>query len=233
MHHPRGNRLISVAAISGALLLFIGTWLHPMQADPNDALAAFTEYAADSHWILSHLTQLVGIALMATALVFLSRLMTGGPAGAIAFVGATGATASLAVAAALQAVDGVALKAMVNAWASAPATEKRMLFYAAFAVRQIEIGLAAMTALLLGVTASIYGIAVLKDSRFPKWLGVPAIVGGVPTAIAGVAIAYTGFSDLSMNLNLPSTTLLLLWMISVGVYLWRRPASEDFRVSGN
>jgi hypothetical protein len=232
MPHPRGNRLISIAAISGALLLFIGTWLHPMQADPNDALAAFTEYAGDSHWILSHLMQLAGIALMATALVLLSRLMGTGPADAIAFVGAAGATASLAVGAALQAVDGVALKAMVNAWASAPATEKRMLFYSAFAVRQIEIGLAAMTALLLGITASIYGIALLKDSRFPKWLGVPAIVGGVPTAIAGVAIAYTGFSDLSMNINLPSTTLLLLWMISVGVYLWRQPVRQDFRVSG-
>ncbi|MBI3759762.1 MAG: hypothetical protein HY269_08425 [Deltaproteobacteria bacterium] len=232
MHHRRGNRILSIAAISGALLLFIGTWLHPMQADPNNALAAFTEYAADSHWILSHLMQLAGVALMATALVLLSRLMTGGFADAIAFVGAAGATASLAVAAALQAVDGIALKALVYAWASAPATEKKMLFCAAFAVRQIEIGLAAMTAVLLGVTASIYGIALLKDSRFPKWLGVPAIVGGVPTAIAGGAIAYTGFSDLSMNLDLPSTTLLLLWMISVGVYLWRRPVREDFRISG-
>ena len=46
-------RIGAVAAIAGALTLFVGTFLHPMNADPNDPLAAFTEYAADHHWIAS------------------------------------------------------------------------------------------------------------------------------------------------------------------------------------
>ena len=123
----------------------------------------------------------------------------------------------------LQAVDGVALKSMVNAWAAASAREKEMLFNAAFAVRQIEIGLASMTALLSGLTISIYGIALLRDLRFPKLLGVLGIVSGVATAIAGVATAYTGFSDLAMNINLPANSLILCWMIALGVYVWREP----------
>lgn len=224
MHTPRGNRSLPIAAIGGALLLFAGTWLHPMQADPNLPLAAFTEYAADRHWIASHLMQLSGVALMVTALLLLSRLMAGGPADAPAFLGSCGAIASLAVASALQAVDGVALKAMVNAWATAPAGSKEMLFNAAFAVRQIEIGLASMTALLSGLTISIYGIALIRDLRFPKFLGVIALAGGVPTALAGVVMAYTGFSDLAMNLNLPANSLVLFWMIALGVYVWREPA---------
>ena len=48
----------------GALLLFAGTYLHPMSADPNVPLAAFMEYAADQHWVSSHLMQFSGIALM-------------------------------------------------------------------------------------------------------------------------------------------------------------------------
>jgi hypothetical protein len=72
--------------------------------------------------------------------------------------------------------------------------------------------------LLLGITVAIYGIALLIDESFPKWLGYLAIVGGIPTAIAGIIIAYTGFSGLAMTINMPSSTLLL------GIYVWRKPA---------
>jgi hypothetical protein len=224
MHNPRRDRSLPISAIGGAILLFAGTWLHPMRADPNVPLAAFTEYAADRHWIASHLMQLAGVALMVTALILLSRIMAGGTAETAAFLGSCGAIASLAVAAVLQAVDGVALKSMVNAWAAAPAREKEMLFNAAFAVRQIEIGLASVTALLSGLTISTYGIALIRDPRFPKLLGATAIAGGVPTAIAGVVMAYTGFSDLAMNINLPANSLVLCWMIALGVYVWSEPA---------
>jgi hypothetical protein len=65
---------------------------------------------------------------------------------------------------------------------------------------------------------------LLIDSGFPKWLGFLAILGGVPTAIAGIGMAYTGFSELAMAINMPSSFLLLGWMIALGVYVWRKPA---------
>jgi hypothetical protein len=224
MHNLRGNRLVASAAISGALLLFVGTYLHPMDADPNAALAAFTEYAADHHWVASHLLQLAGVALMVAALVLISRRMAGGPADAAATLGTVGASASLALAGALQAVDGVALKAMVNAWAAAPEQGKEALFHAAFAVRQIETGLASILSLLFGLTVSTYGIALLIDPRFPKWLGFPALAGGISTAIAGVIMAYTGFSETAMTISMSSAILMLCWMVVLGVSVWRKPA---------
>jgi hypothetical protein len=219
----RGTRFTSVAAIVGATLLFAGTWLHPMTADPNVPLAAFAEYSADPHWVASHLMQLCGIALMVAALVLISRRMQSGPADAAASVAAAGAIASLAVAGALQAVDGVALKAMVNGWAAAAAQNKEALFQAAFAVRQIEIGLASISALLFGLTVSVFGVALLVDRRFPKWLGFTAIAVGAPTAVAGVVIACTGFSALAMAIDMPSGALLLGWMVALGIHLWRQP----------
>lgn len=211
----------ATCATLGSLLLLLGTFLHPMDADPHDSISAFTEYAANRIWIASHLTQLAGIALMVAALLILAKRLEAAGSSAWARLGAGGAVASLAVAAALQAVDGVALKVMVDAWANAAADQKAMAFQGAFAVRQIEVGLASMLGLLLGVTVTVYGVALLSARSFPRWLGAVAVVGGVPTAAGGIAIAYTGFSELAMTINMPANFILLVWMLALGVILWR------------
>src|SRR5207244_2394378 len=108
------------------------------------------------YWIDTHLTQFVGATLMTAALVLLSRVFAGGPAQAIGWLGMAGAIATLAVAAGLQAVDGIALKAMVDAWSLGTRTEAGELFHAAWAVRQIEIGLASIGSLLFGVTVFLF-----------------------------------------------------------------------------
>jgi hypothetical protein len=221
MQDTPGSKIGLISAILGASLLLIGTYLHPMSADPNVPVAAFTEYAADPHWVASHLMQLFGAILMVAALVLLSRRLEDGPAAEWIPIVRTGAGASVALAAALQAVDGVALKAMVDTWAAAAEPEKTSLFHAAFAARQIEVGLASMSSILFGLTVSIYGVALMIDQRFPRWLGVLAIVSGVPTVVAGIVIAYTGFSDLSMLINMPASVLLTVWVVALGAQAWR------------
>jgi hypothetical protein len=216
-----GSRIGPIAAIAGAMVLFVGTYLHPMSTDPNVPRAAFAEYAASHHWVAIHLMQLLGVVLITASLVLLSRKLADGPAAEWATLGAAGAIASLAVASALQAVDGVAVKVMVDTWAATPEPAS---FSAAFGVRQVEVGLASIGGLLFGLTASVYGIALLVDPRFPKWIGVVAIVGGVPTAIAGVVMAYTGFSNLAMAVGMPSDSLLILWLVALGIYGWKRAA---------
>ncbi len=216
----------SVAAVGGALLLFIGTFVHPSEADPNEALAAFTEYADDQLWVASHFTQLIGVVLIVGSLIYLSRILAGGSARALAWIGAAGAIATLATAAALQAVDGIALKIMVDVWAEAAEPDKTTLFYSTYGVRQIEVGLASIVSLLFGLTFCVYGVALIADRDFSRWLGWLAIIGGILIATAGVVIAYTGFSALAMSIYIPSSALLLVWMIALGVLLWRRSAEE-------
>jgi hypothetical protein len=48
-------------------------------------------------------------------------------------------------------------------------------------------------------------------------VGVTAIVGGVPTAMAGVVMAHAGFSNQSMVIGMPSNLLLVLWMMALGI----------------
>jgi hypothetical protein len=215
-------RIGATCALAGSVVLAVGTFLHPLDADPNEAVAAFTEYAADRLWVASHLTQLAGVALMVVALLFLARQLEAASGTGWARIAAGGAIASLAVATALQAVDGVALKALVDAWAAAPAAQKEGAFQAAFAVRQVEIGLASTLSLSFGVTATVYGVALRVDHTYPQWVGGLAIVGGVPTMVAGVVMAYTGFSGLAMAISMPASSLLLVWMLVLGGYLWRR-----------
>lgn len=216
------SRMGATCAIAGSVLLFIGTSLYPMGTDPNQAVAVFTEYAADHLWVASHLTQLAGVALMVAALLLLAQQLRAGRAATWVGIAAGGAVTSLAVAMALQAIDGIALKFMVDAWAAAPAVQKETVFQAAFAVRQIEIGLASMASLSMGLATTLYGVALLVDRTYPKWVGGIAIMGGVPTMVAGAVIAYTGFSGLATAINMPANSLLLVWMLMLGGCMWRR-----------
>jgi hypothetical protein len=229
MGHCSASRVGATCAIGGSVLLLIGTALHPLEADPSKAeadpskaVAAFSEYAADRLWVASHLTQLVGVMLIVAALLSLAQELEAGSRTGWSRLAAGGATASLAVATALQAIDGIALKAMVDTWAVSPAAHKEVAFHAAFAVRQVEVGLASTLSLVFGLTATVYGVVLLGHRAYPKWVAALAIGGGVSTTIAGVVMAHTGFSGLAMAINMPANTLLLGWMVTLGVCMWRR-----------
>ena len=220
------SRIGAVCALLGAVLLLVGTYLHPIQADPNDPVAAFSEYAGDQHWVASHLTQLAGVALMVAALIAVSVQLESTGGAAVARIASGGAIASLAVAAALQAVDGIALKLMVDAWA-AESSENNALFQATVAVRQVEIGLASVFSLLFGVTITVYGTAMWSRNQYPKWVSGIAVLGGVATVLAGIVMAYSGFSSLAMLVSMPAGGVLTVWMVALGVLLWRRGTNAE------
>ena len=102
-----------------------------------------------------------------------------------------------------------------------------MAFHAALAVRQIEVGFASMLCLLFGLTACLYGVALFSIATYPRWMSGLAVIGGTLTMVAGVVIAYTGFSDITMAVNMPANFLLLVWMCGIGVVMWKREPSEQ------
>lgn len=222
MQHRNASKAGATCAVAGAASLCVGTYLHPMEANPNEPVAAFTEYAADNFWVSSHLIQLAGVALLMAALLYLTTVLEARRGPGIARVAAGGAIASLALAAALQAVDGIALKNLVDAWAAAPASQKGEVFHAAFAVRQIEVGLASMSILSFGLTATLYGVALIGARIYPTWLAALAMASGISMIVSGVVMAYSGFSGLSMAINMSASAILLIWMLILGVFMWRQ-----------
>jgi hypothetical protein len=214
-------RVGTAAAPIGAFVLFVSTLLHPMSADPNDAPAAFAEYAADSFYVWSHMGQFAGFVLIGVALVALAATLEAGLPAACARVGVVGTAACIAVAAALQAVDGVALKAMVNRWETAEGGARGLAFEAALAVRQIEIGLAGYLSLLTGFTLAVLGFAVLQSARYPRWLGLIGVADGFGMMAAGAVQASTGFSALAMMMSMPASFVMLVWLVAAGTRMGR------------
>jgi hypothetical protein len=214
-------RLGAVAAPVGAIILLVSTLLHPLGADPNDAAAAFAEYAANSFYVWSHIGQFVGFAALGAALVALAATLEPGRAAAWARLASAGAASGVAVAAALQAVDGVALKVTVDRWAAAGGEARALAFDSALTIRQIEIGLASFLSLLFGMTLIAFGLAVLSSARYPRWFGAFGMLGGLGTLAAGAAQAATGFSGLAMLLSMSASTVLLIWAVLAGLLVWR------------
>jgi hypothetical protein len=103
---------------------------------------------------------------MMAALLLMARQLETASGSGWPGIAAGGAIASLAVATALQAVHGIALRRMMIAWSNAPPAQKEVAFYAALAVRQVEVGLASTLSLVLGLTVTAYGMALLADRAF-------------------------------------------------------------------
>ena len=88
--------------------------------------------------------------------------------------------------------------------------------------RQIEVGLASMFCVLFGLTACLYGMALVRVRTYPWWLSGLAVSGGASTMGAGVVMAYTGFSAITMAINMPGNLMLLIWICTVRVIMWRQ-----------
>jgi hypothetical protein len=216
-------RIGGISAIAGVVLLFTATMLHPMDALPSDAPAAFAEYALDPFWVASHLGQLLGVVLIATGFVALSWRLRAGHGGAWALLAGLATIASVSLAGALQAVDGVALKFAVDRWWASVEAARAAAFEAAYAVRQVEVGLASLVEIFFGLTVLLYGIALILSAVGSNWLGVFGGIAGTVTLISGIVKAHTGFSETGMATSMPSSLLVLVWSICVGVFLLRTP----------
>jgi hypothetical protein len=208
----------TVCALVGAIVLFVSTLVHPTSRDPNNAPEAFAEYAADTHYVWTHLGQFAGFALLGAALVALAATFEPGRASAWARIGLAGTAAGVAVAAVLQAAD---LKVTLDRWAAATGDTRAAIYEAALAVRQIEIGLASLLSITTGLTLIAFSFAMLAGVRYPRSLGAIGLLDGLGMVAAGGTQAATGFSALAMTLSMTASSVLLIWIIVVGVLMWR------------
>jgi hypothetical protein len=148
---------------------------HPPQADPNDSPGAFAEYAQSHNWVLVHIGQFTGALLITLGLVALARHLSRQPGitGALAIPGGAAAVLVAAVFAVQMAVDGVALKATIDAWTIADGSaDKAAAFMVADGIRSLEKALSGFFHLCNGVTLLALGLALAtgRGSR-AGWAG--------------------------------------------------------------
>jgi len=215
----------AASGVLGVVLLVFGTALHPVPADGNDAAVAFAVYAEVSRpaWLAAHLLPLVGITGMVVAMVLLSRAIATTGAGNLwaRLTGVTGG-AAIAVTAALQAVDGVALKATVDMWAHAATADRPALFAAAQAVRQVEIGLDAVFSLSLALTTLAFAGVLWEARRVGRILAGVSLTTAATAAVAGVLFGLQGFSPAAMNAGMASGLLGIVLTVAAAAWVRRR-----------
>jgi hypothetical protein len=228
---PRSTlRLSATLLLAGQALYIAVTQLHA-GGDANDHHHIFAEYAENGIWTAVHLGQFAGMAAVLAGLVALSFAIDAraGAARALAGIGTASAAAALALYAALQAVDGVALKQATMAWATAPEAEQMARFASAESIRWLEWGMRSYQDFAMGLTLMLFGAALTQTTLVARpvgWLmGLTAIAYFAQGWIAGTA----GFTPAQSIAIVAAWALSLVWMIWMVVTGWvfETTPSED------
>lgn len=216
-------RLAASLILAGVLVSILAGVFHAESHDANDHAASFTAYANSGIWTAVHLGQFVGMALVCTGLVSLwaaSDVQRHAMAWISRF-GALAAAAALALYAALQAVDGVALKQAVDAWAAAPEPEKAVRFATAEGIRWLEWGMRSYHSFLLGAALVLLGAVVVATHHVPRIIGLLMALSGLAYLAQGWIIGETGFSGANSVPTLVAIVAIVAASVWLAVSAWR------------
>jgi hypothetical protein len=143
----------------------------------------------------------------------------------MAWIGFAVAIIAASVLSILQAVDGIALKRAVDAWAAALAEEKTVAFRVAEGIRYTEIGTNSILRILQGTVAVVYGIAIAMSTVLSRWIGGVGVFAGAVTIAAGIEVAYIGFASSMGGLAATSLTIYSIWIGILGIFMLRKTMS--------
>ncbi len=228
---PRTSlRLSAWLMLVGQLLYVVVTLLHA-DGVANDHPAVFAEYAGSTIWTVVHLGQFACMAVLLAglfALFFALDIQAEVPRWA-ARCGAASAVVTLALYGAVLAVDGVALKQAVNAWASAPDAEKAARFASAETIRWLEWGMRSYQNFVLGLAVILFAAAVARTAWIPRPIAYLMGLSGLAYFVQGWTAGSEGFSPTHQIAIVVTEAVNLVWMIWLVVVAWRM---EDSNFSG-
>ncbi|MFL6026663.1 MAG: hypothetical protein ACJ72K_06995 [Friedmanniella sp.] len=220
--------LAAVLILAGVVVTAVAGLLHPEGADANDHPAIFAVYAASRSWTAVHLGQFVGMAMIVFGLVALSVALDPPPGAGrwLSRMGVVAAGSALALYAVLQAVDGVALKQAVDAWASAGEAERTVRFAGAETVRWLEWAVRSYQSFLFGLALILIGGSIaVTAGRVPRAVGYLMALSGLCYLAQGWIIGTRGFSRANQLPTLLGIVLVLAWSLWLLVAAVRRRAT--------
>jgi hypothetical protein len=219
-------RLSATLLLIGQLLYIVVTLFHA-DGEANNHPAVFAEYAASRSWTAVHMGQFACMAIFLAGLfaLFFALDVRAGTARWAGRFGAALAAVTLAVYGGVLAVDGVALKQAVNAWASAPEAEKAARFASAEAIRWLEWGMRSYENFALGVAVLLFAAAVVRTAWVPRPIAYLMGLSGITYLVQGWVAGSEGFSRTHTIAIVLAELLNVAWMIWLVVVAWRMPHS--------
>ncbi|UTT68046.1 DUF4386 family protein [Arthrobacter sp. DNA4] len=208
-------RLAASLLLAGVVASILAGLFHAESHDANDHVASFTAYANSGTWTAVHLGQFVGMALVCAGLVALWAAVDVQRHGLswTARFGVLSAAAALALYAALQAVDGVALKQAVDAWTAAPEPEKAARFATAEGIRWLEWGMRSYQNFLLGAALVLWGVVVAAAREVSRMIGYLMALSGLAYLVQGWIIGISGFSAANSLPTLLGIVAIVAWTV--------------------
>jgi hypothetical protein len=216
-------RLSATLLLVGQLLYVAITLLHT-GGEANHHSAIFAAYAASAIWTGVHVAQFACMAIMLAGLFALFSVLDVHPGTArlTARLGAAATTATLALYGVVLAVDGVALKQAVSAWATAPDAEKAARFAAAEAMRWLEWGARSYENFTLGL-AVLFAAAVVRTALTSRPIASLMALSGLTYLAQGWLAGAEGFSQPHTLAIVVAEVLNAVWMTWLLVLAWRMP----------
>src|SRR5215208_7560603 len=216
-------RLSTTLVVIGEVLFALVTLFHPGREDPNNHPAVFAEYASSGSWIAVHFGQFVLMAVLLAGLLVLSFALNvrSGVLGWVGRFAAVSVVVALALYGVVQAVDGVANKHAVDAWASAPEAEKATRFASAETMRWLEWGMSSYQTFMFALALILLASVIVWTARVPRAIGYLMGLAAIPPLVQSLVVGTEGFSATLRVPSLLALPLMLAWSIWLLIVAWR------------
>src|SRR5215207_5662611 len=189
-------RLSTTLVVIGEVPFALVTLFHPGREDPNNHPAVFVEYASIGSWTAIHFGQFVFMAVFLVGLLVLSFALDvrSGIPGWVGRFAAVSVVIALALYGVVQAVDGVALKHAVDAWASAPEAEKATRFASAETMRWLEWGTSSYQTFMFALALILLATVIVWTARVPRPIGYLMGLAAIPYLVQSLVLGTEGFA---------------------------------------
>ena len=216
-------RLSATLVVIGEVLFALVSVFHPSREDPNNHPAVFAEYASSASWTAVHFGQFVFMAVFLVGLLvlFFALNVRSGALGWVGRFAAVSVVVALALYGVLQAVDGVALKHAVDAWASAPEAEKATRFASAETMRWLEWGMSSYQTFMFALALILLASVIVWTARVPRPIGYLMGLAAIPNLVQSLVVGTEGFSATLRVPSLLALPLMLAWSIWLLIVAWR------------
>lgn len=218
----RIGAICAVTGTLGYLALFLSHGDLPDQT-AESALA----WVAGKPLAALHLGIILCFLLWVGALIALGSSLVEGTSWALGQLGSAAAVVGATLLAVHYRIDGPALEQVADAWAGAAGAEREQLLARGdLVILMTGGGFPLYVALLLGLPFILFGIAVILSSAYPSWLGWLGAGAGAVAFVVGTT-NFVGLEFPPIQLFVLSVFLLDVWMIAMGVLMWRRATTGN------
>ena len=220
VNHKQLRLSATLVFIGGVLVTVVSLVLHPGGGSTLEA--TFANYAGSSDRAAIHLGQFVSTAVLLAGLLvlFFALGVSQGAPRWLGFFGTIAARVALVLYGVQMAVDGVALKQAVDAWASAPAAEQATRFASAEAIRWLETGTASYQNFMFGLALVLFATTIVWTAQAPRPIGSLMGLSGLAFIVLGWVVGTQGFTSTTTVPTAAGYALLFASMIWLYVVAW-------------